>query len=90
MSLTTGNSPILDPIRTKCVSEATGLALHQAEKRKLKGKRSGPVRHEVHQFWICNLPMEVLYMIFDVLGFLPSSSRMKKWPTRPLIGSGCA
>jgi hypothetical protein len=71
MSLTTGNSPILDPIRTKCVSEATGLALHQAEKRKLKGKRSGPVRHEVQQFWICNLPMEVLYMIFE---YVPSQT----------------
>lgn len=72
MSLTLGHVP--DPVRTKRVSDAISSALKQGRRRKTtkkkkKGKRQpAPQKARVGS---CNLPLELLYMIFD---YLPSQT----------------
>lgn len=57
---------ILDPVRTKCVSNAINLASKKTPRRE-------PVRQVTHQRaqqnGICKLPMDILWMICDYLSY---------------------
>ncbi|KAB8209733.1 hypothetical protein BDV34DRAFT_6958 [Aspergillus parasiticus] len=71
-----------DPVRTKCVSEAIGVALEQADRRKLKSKRRQSVRKSVRQIGTCNLPVEILYMIANYLPSQAIANMEKAWGFR--------
>ncbi|KAE8418244.1 hypothetical protein BDV36DRAFT_295279 [Aspergillus pseudocaelatus] len=68
-----------DPVRTKCVSEAIGLALEQEDRRKLKSKHRRPVRKRVRQVKTCNLPVEILYMIAECLPSQAIANMERAW-----------
>ncbi|KAE8347879.1 hypothetical protein BDV24DRAFT_157359 [Aspergillus arachidicola] len=71
-----------DPVRTKCVSEAIGVALEQADRRKLKSKRRQSVRKRVRQVGACNLSVEILYMIANYLPSQAIANMEKAWGFR--------
>ncbi|RAQ53404.1 hypothetical protein AFGD_001779 [Aspergillus flavus] len=72
----------MNPVRTKCVSEANGMALEQADRRKLKSKRCQSVRKSVRQAGTCKPPVEILYMIANCLPSQAIANMEKAWGFR--------